>query len=313
MEQNEYRQGIMLALSAYVLWGLTPLFFKMLHQVPPVEILLHRIIWSFVFMLLLMTGLKGFHRIKLIIKRPKQLAILMITSLLIACNWLLYIWAVNNDHMLDASLGYFINPLLNVMLGMIFLDERLTRLQWLAMILAAIGVLVQVVSFGSVPIVSIALAVTFGLYALLRKKVNIDAQSGLLLETALLFPVAVGYLLLSPQAASAGMLTNSWDVNLLLLLAGVVTSIPLLCFSGAAIRIPLTVLGVFQYIGPSIMFLLAVALYNESFDLEKGLTFGFIWLALVVFTLDMVYRRRQSLKVTSILKQPGSEVESVTK
>lgn len=294
MEHAEQKKGIVLALLAYSMWGFAPLYFKHLQQVPASEILLHRIIWSFVFMLLLLGCFTGFQRVRSVLRQPKQLAILAVTSVLIAGNWLLFIWAVNNDHMLDASLGYYINPLLNVMLGMIFLGERLRKLQWLAVGLAATGVLIQLISFGSVPVVSIGLATSFGLYALLRKKVNVDAQSGLVLETALLMPLALGYLLLVPQDAGANMLTNSWDMNLLLMAAGIVTSVPLLCFAGAAVRIPLTVLGFFQYIGPSIMFVLAVTLYGEPFDLEKSITFGFIWLALLAFTADMIYRRRES-------------------
>ncbi len=296
MENTEHRKGVALALCAYSLWGFAPLYFKLLQQVSATEILLHRIIWSFVFMMLLMTFVGNFKKVRDVLKNPKQIGILCITSVLIAGNWLLFIWAVNNDHMLDASLGYYINPLINVMLGMVFLGERLRKLQWLAVTLAAIGVAIQLISFGSVPVVSIGLAVSFGLYALLRKKVNIDAQSGLLLETALLVPLAIGYIILMPQDASANMLTNSWDMNLLLIAAGIVTSIPLLCFAGAAIRIPLTVLGFFQYIGPSIMFILAVVLYGEPFDMEKSITFGFIWLALIAFTMDMVYKRKREIK-----------------
>ncbi|MGI2259641.1 EamA family transporter RarD [Shewanella sp. GXUN23E] len=296
MENTEYRKGVILALCAYSMWGFAPLYFKLLDQVSATEILLHRIIWSFVFMMILMLFVGNFSKVREILKRPKQLGILCITSVLIAGNWLLFIWAVNNDHMLDASLGYYINPLFNVMLGMVFLGERLRKLQWVAVSLAAIGVLIQIVSFGSVPVVSIGLATSFGLYALLRKKVNIDAQSGLLLETALLVPLALAYMLWMPQEAGANMLTNSMDMNLLLMAAGIVTSVPLLCFAGAAIRIPLTILGFFQYIGPSIMFLLAITLFGEPFDMEKSITFGFIWLALIAFTTDMVYKRRREMK-----------------
>ncbi|MCF1426934.1 MAG: EamA family transporter RarD [Shewanella sp.] len=299
MENTEHRKGVILALCAYSMWGFAPLYFKLLDQVSATEILLHRIIWSFVFMLMLMLFAGNFKKVREVLKRPNQLGILCVTSVLIAGNWLLFIWAVNNDHMLDASLGYYINPLFNVMLGMLFLGERLRKLQWVAVSLAAMGVLTQIISFGSVPIVSIGLATSFGLYALLRKKVNIDAQSGLLLETALLVPLAIGYIIWMPQDASANMLTNSCDMNLLLMAAGIVTSVPLLCFASAAIRIPLTILGFFQYIGPSIMFLLAILLFGEPFNMEKSVTFGFIWLALIAFTADMVYKGRRKMKAAS--------------
>ena len=294
MSDREYRKGILLAVSAYCMWGFAPLYFKLLNHVSATEILIHRVIWSFVFMLIIMLFIGGFSRLRLLLKQPKQLMVLTITSIVIAGNWLLFIWAVNNDHMLDASLGYFINPLLNVLLGMLFLGERLRKLQWFAVTLASAGVLLQLISFGSIPIVSLALAGTFGFYALLRKKVNVDAKAGLLVETAVLLPVALIYLVATSDTATASMLTNDWQLNLLLMAAGIITSIPLLCFAGAAVRIPLSTLGFFQYIGPSIMFILAVSLFNEPFDAEKGVTFAFIWAALLIFTLDMAYKRKKT-------------------
>ncbi|MEM5504474.1 EamA family transporter RarD [Shewanella sp. 11B5] len=293
MPDLEYRKGVLLAICAYTIWGVAPLYFKLLHHVPATEILMHRVIWSFIFMVILMQFIGGFSRLRLILKQPKQLLILLITSVLIAANWLLFIWAVNNDHMLDASLGYFINPLFNVLLGMVFLGERLRKLQWVAVALASIGVLVQLVSFGSIPLVSLALAASFGFYGLLRKKVNIDAKSGLLVETAILLPIALGYLFITLDSSTTSMLTNTLDLNLLLVAAGVVTTIPLLCFAGSAVRIPFSILGFFQYIGPSIMFILAVKLFNEPFDIEKGITFGFIWGALVIFVGDMTLQRQR--------------------
>ncbi|GGB68977.1 EamA family transporter RarD [Shewanella inventionis] len=293
MPDLEYRKGVFLAICAYTIWGVAPLYFKLLHQVPATDILMHRVIWSFLFMVVLMQFIGGFSRLRLILKQPKQLLILLCTSILIAANWLIFIWAVNNDHMLDASLGYFINPLFNVLLGMVFLGERLRNLQWIAVALASIGVLVQLISFGSIPLVSLALAASFGFYGLLRKKVNIDAKSGLLVETAILLPAALGYLLLTLDSSPVSMLTNSINLNLLLLAAGVVTTIPLLCFAGAAVRIPFSILGFFQYIGPSIMFILAVKLFNEPFDIEKGITFCFIWAALLIFISDMVLQRQR--------------------
>lgn len=284
---HEYRKGILLAIGAYTMWGFAPLYFKLLEQISATDILLHRVIWSFVFTALLMVFIGGFGKLRQLLKAPKQLLVLLVTSVLIAGNWLLFIWAVNNDHMLDASLGYYINPLLNVLLGMVFLGERLRPLQWFAVFLATVGVTVQVISFGSIPVVSLALAGSFGIYGLLRKKVKVDAKTGLLVETAILMPVALGYLVLTLGSAEHSMLSNDWQLNLLLVAAGIVTTAPLLCFAGAAVRIPLSMLGFFQYIGPSIMFILAVSLYGEPFGVEKSITFGFIWTALAVFTLDI--------------------------
>ncbi|KIO37977.1 EamA family transporter RarD [Shewanella sp. cp20] len=291
MADIEYRKGVALAICAYCLWGFAPLYFKLLNHVSATEILLHRVIWSFIFMLILMQFIGGFAKLRALFRQPKQLGVLVITSILIAGNWLLFIWAINNEHMLDASLGYFINPLVNVLLGMVFLQERLRRLQWVAVSLACAGVLIQLISFGSIPVVSLGLAASFGVYGLLRKKVNVDAKTGLLVETAILVPVALLYLMTNLDGTS--ILENSWQMNLLLIAAGIVTSVPLLCFAGAATRIPLSILGFFQYIGPSIMFILAVSLFNEPFDLEKGVTFAFIWSALVIFTLDLALKSRR--------------------
>ena len=292
MLSSEQNKGIASAICAYTLWGFAPLYFKLLGDVPAPEILIHRVIWSFVFVTFLMMMFGGFSRLRQVLKRPKQLIILTITSILIAGNWLLFIWSVNNDHMLDASLGYFINPLINVILGMVFLSERLRKLQWLAVALAGTGVLVQVISFGSIPLVSLGLACSFGLYGLLRKKVNVDAKTGLLVETAILFPVALIFLFTNFGDSLTHLMNNDLSLNLLLMAAGIVTTIPLLCFAAAAVRIPLSMLGFFQYIGPSIMFIMAITLFNEPFDLEKGITFAFIWSALVIFTIDMFYKRK---------------------
>lgn len=295
MQDIEHRKGIVFAVCAYTMWGFAPLYFKLLTDVSAAEILLHRVLWSFVFMGLLMSLFGGFSRVRQLLKKPKQLAVLCITSLLIAANWLLFIWAVNNDHMLDASLGYFINPLVNVFLAMLFLGERLRKLQWAAVSLAAIAVSVQLISFGSIPLVSLGLAGSFACYGLLRKKVNVDAKTGLLVETAILMPIALIYLLSNMGDSMTHLLNYDMHLNLLLLAAGVITTVPLLCFAAAAVRIPFTMLGFFQYIGPSIMFILAVSLFNEPFDVEKGITFAFIWAALALFTVDMFYKRKQKM------------------
>lgn len=296
MSELEYRKGVILAICAYCLWGVAPLYFKLIQQVSPLEILMHRVLWSFVLMVVLMQFVGGFSRLRQVFKQPKQLLVLLITSLLIAGNWLIFIWAINNDHMLDASLGYFINPLFNVLLAMLFLGERLRKLQWAAVALASLGVIIQLISFGSIPLVSLVLAASFGFYGLLRKKVNVDAKTGLLVETAILAPVALGYLLLTLDSSCASMLTNDWTLNLTLVAAGVVTTVPLLCFAGAAVRIPFSILGFFQYIGPSIMFILAIKLFNEPFDIEKAITFGFIWVALMIFVSDLLLQRRRNKK-----------------
>ncbi|MBE8168037.1 MAG: EamA family transporter RarD, partial [Shewanella sp.] len=284
MPDTEHRKGVALAICAYFLWGIAPLYFKLIDSVSATEILLHRVIWSFLFMIILMSFMGGFANLKRLLKRPKQIAVLCVTSVFIAGNWLLFIWAVNNDHMLDASLGYFINPLLNVLIGLIVWGERLQKLQWIAVGLALTGVLVQLISFGSIPLVSLALAGSFSIYGLLRKKVNVDAKTGLLVETAILLPFALTYVGYQVASGDMALFSHPMTLNMKLMLAGIVTSVPLLCFAGAAVRIPFSVLGFFQYIGPSLMFIIGTVIYQEPFNLEKGITFGFIWAALLAFT-----------------------------
>lgn len=278
------------------MWGIAPVYFKALHGVPALEILGHRIFWSFLFLAALIYFGKQTPMLKQLMRSKKKLALLLVTSLLIACNWLIFIWAVNANHMLDASLGYYINPLFNVLLGMLFLGETLRKLQWVAVLLAAIGVLIQLVMFGSIPIVAFALAITFGFYGLLRKKVNIGAQVGLFVETLILVPVAAIYLFLIADSATSDFTSNSLSLNLLLFSAGIVTTLPLLCFAGAATRLKLSTLGFFQYIGPSMMFLLAVLAYGESFTPDKAITFAFIWGALILFSWDGIKNRKQRVK-----------------
>ncbi len=288
------QQGVLLAISAYFMWGIAPIYFKALQQVSPFEILCHRVIWSFVFLALLLYFTKGWGLIRSTLQSSSKMLFLLTTSLLIGANWLVFIWAIKSNHMLDASLGYYINPLFNVVLGMFFLNEQLRKIQWLAVAFACFGVLVQLVVFGSVPIVALILASSFGLYGLLRKKVNLDAFTGLFIETLLLLPFAALYLLLFANSPTSNLLDNSWGLNTLLISAGIVTTLPLLCFAGAAIRLRLATLGFIQYIGPSLMFMLAVFVYGESFSTDKIITFACIWTSLIVFSWDGWRHSKQS-------------------
>lgn len=268
--QTQAKQGVLLAIAAYTMWGIAPIYFKAIGEVTPFEILSHRIIWSFVFLSFLLHMGKRWRAVVHVIRDKKKMGVLSATSLLVASNWLIFIWAVNSNHMIDASLGYYINPLFNVVLGMLFLGERLRKLQWFAVLLAFIGVMIQVLAFGQVPIVALALAISFGCYGLLRKKVNLDAQTGLFIETMIIVPVALFYLFVIADTQTSDLTNNSWGLNLLLISAGIVTTLPLLCFNGAATRIMLSTLGFFQYIGPSLMFLLAVLVYGEAFNNKQG-------------------------------------------
>lgn len=293
MDAQQTRQGIIFALAAYFIWGIAPVYFKLIQQVPAGEILTHRVIWSFFFLLVLISVGRHWPQVRATCQHPWRLLLLAVTALLVGGNWLLFIWAVNNHHMLEASLGYFINPLVNVLLGMLFLGERFRRMQWLAVTLAFAGVLIQLWQFGSLPIIGLGLAFSFAFYGLLRKKVGVDAQTGMLIETLWLLPVAAIYLFLIADSPTSHLSANPWSLNLLLVAAGIVTTVPLLFFTAAATRLRLSTLGFFQYLGPTLMFLLAVTFYGEQVGQDKLLTFGCIWAALILFTLDAVYTQRK--------------------
>ncbi|WP_261903325.1 EamA family transporter RarD [Vibrio fortis] len=293
-QQQRTRQGILLAVGAYTMWGIAPIYFKSLSEVSPLEILSHRVVWSFFLLAFLLHLGRSWRNVRDTLTSKPKMTYLVATSLLVGANWLIFIWAVNANHMLDASLGYYINPLINVVLGMIFLGERLRKLQWFAVGLAAIGVLIQIVAFGSIPVVAIALAFSFGFYGLLRKKVSLEAQTGLFIETLVMLPAAAIYLLFIADSATSDLAANPMSLNLLLIAAGIVTTLPLLCFTGAATRLKLSTLGFFQYIGPSLMFLLAVLIYGEAFTTDKAVTFAFIWGALVIFSFDGLRHNKKS-------------------
>ncbi|WP_182027472.1 EamA family transporter RarD [Vibrio rotiferianus] len=295
-EQQRARQGVLLAVGAYTMWGIAPIYFKSIAEVSPLEILSHRVFWSFFLLAALLHFGRQWRSVRDIIKNKTKMMYLVSTAILVGANWLIFIWAVTSNHMLDASLGYYINPLINVLLGMVFLGERLRKLQWFAVALAACGVLVQLIVFGSVPVVAIALAMSFGFYGLLRKKVSVEAQTGLFIETLVMLPAASIFLLFIASTPTSNMFENPWQLNTLLIAAGVITTLPLLCFTGAATRLKLSTLGFFQYIGPSLMFLLAVLIYGEPFTSDKAITFAFIWGALVVFSFDGLRNNRKSRK-----------------
>lgn len=280
------RRGYLLGLSAYAIWGLFPLYFKLLAQVPSAEIVVHRALWSALCGSLLLLAWKHPGWWRELRAHPQRLLVLTVSGLLIASNWLLYVWAVNNNQMLAASLGYYINPLVNVLLGMLLLGERLRRLQWLAVGLAACGVLQQLWLLGSLPWLSLALALTFGFYGLIRKKTPVAALPGLVVETWLLLPLALLWLLLNPQAVSAQAAFWSDSTALWLLAAGPITLLPLLCFNAAARHLPYTTLGFLQYLAPTLVLLQAVWLFDEPLDANKLLAFGFIWAGLLVYSLD---------------------------
>ena len=297
---TEQRKGAIFACLAFFMWGLAPIYFKMIQHVSAFEILMHRVIWSVMFLILVVSVLNYWDKIKRILIQPKLILMLVVTSTLLGFNWGLFIWAINNNHMLDASLGYYINPLLNVLLGMVFLNERLRKLQGAAVALAFTGVLLQLISFGSFPVVAFSLATSFALYGLLRKKLQVDALPGILIEALILLPVALTYWWLMAPTETSNLPANDWLTNALLVSAGIVTTLPLLCFTGAAKRLQYTTLGFFQYIGPSLMFILAVVFYGEVFDAERVITFACIWSALAIFSWDSYHQSRKRRKAAIV-------------
>ena len=292
-DEQSRRQGVALAAAAFLMWGVLPIYFKWLSDISSFEVVAHRALWSFLFGALLLIASGQLQRMLAVAVNPRLMAYLLLTAVLVASNWLVFVWAVGAGKILDASLGYYINPIMNMLLGYLILGEKMRPLQKLAAALVVIGVAVALAKFGAVPWVALFLAVTFGLYGLIRKQVPVDSQTGLFLETTILLPLALGYLLWL-ESPTSNLLANSWDINLLLVLAGPFTMVPLLLFAAGARRIQLTTLGFLQYIGPSLMFLIAVVIYGEEFTVDKGVTFGFIWVALVLVSLDAMRRHRKS-------------------
>jgi len=297
---TEHRAGIISALCAYFLWGLAPIYFKMIDHIDSSEIMVHRVVWSTLLLLVIVVLSKKSSTLLSLLKQPKLLLHLTISATFLAVNWFMFIWAVNNDHLLDASLGYYINPLFSVALGVVFLGERLRNKQLIAVALAVTGVLIQLVVIGSLPLISLALAGTFGIYGLLRKKMHVDSFVGLLIESAMMLPIALMYWQFFDASPTSNMFNNSAGLNTTLMFAGIVTTAPLLFFTSAAKRLTLSALGFFQYIGPSIMFLLATFHYNEPLHMAKLLTFAFIWMALVLFSFDSIKARKEKKRLTAL-------------
>jgi len=293
-EKAALRAGIISAICAYTMWGIAPLYFKLIDHINADEILVHRVVWSTLLLTLVVLFTKRSRYFIDTITQPKIVFRLTISATFLAVNWFMFIWAVNNDHLLDASLGYYINPLFSVALGVIFLGERLRPWQLFAVGLAFIGVIIQLFMMGSLPIISLALAATFGIYGLLRKQMPLDSFVGLLIESLMMLPIALIYWLVFLKTSTTNMLDNTLSLNLLLICAGIVTTAPLLCFTAATKRMTLSALGFFQYIGPSIMFILATFYYQEPLYFAKMITFACIWTALAIFSFDSIKARKRA-------------------
>lgn len=283
------RNGLLYAATAYLCWGMFPLYFKQIQAIPAFEILINRVLWCLLFLTLVLSWRRQWGWLLPNLRRPRVVAGFALSALLLSSNWFVYIWAVNHNQVIDASLGYFITPLVNILLGFLFLRERLRQIQWLAVALAAAGVIWLGWQTGHFPWIGMILALSFGMYGLLRKTASLGALEGLSLETLLLFPFALAYWWYLSQTASNHFLSATPDQQVLLLLAGPITAIPLLLFAAGARRIPLSTLGLLQYISPMTQFLLGIWLYHEAFDQARLLGFALIWLALLLYSAEGIW------------------------
>lgn len=284
------RQGLMYAIAAYGFWGMAPMYFVWVNHVPPLEVLMHRVLWSVPLLMLLITATKQWPSVRMLGRR--EVLFLLVTALCLSINWGTFIWAIQAQRMADASLGYFINPLVNVMLGWMFLGERMRPLQWLAIGVAFLGVNIELWTLGSVPWLGLTLAFSFGFYGLLRKQVKVPSAIGLWVETMLMLPIAGLFLVW--LVANDGMRPSMEIAQLAL--GGLISVVPLVLFAAAALRLSLTALGFVQYLAPTCTLMLAVLLYNEPVADIRWVTFSFIWLALIMFSVENLFNLRQRRK-----------------
>jgi chloramphenicol-sensitive protein RarD len=288
-------KGILYGASAYLMWGFFPIYFKLLHEVPAVQILGHRVVWSLLFLLILVIGVREGRALRRSASNRRTLLIYLLAAVLLAANWLTYIWGVNAGYVVETSLGYFINPLMNVILGVIILRERLRPAQWVPVGLAAAGVIYLTILYGTLPWIALALAFTFASYGLVKKLAPLGALHSLTIETGLLFVPALGFLVWTGMIGQGAFIRQGPGITILLALAGVITAVPLLLFGAAARRVPLSTLGILQFIAPTCQFLLGVFVYGEAFTLARLVGFMCIWLALLLFVGEgLIAQRRQT-------------------
>ncbi|MGB5946379.1 EamA family transporter RarD [Paenisporosarcina sp.] len=304
MLENE-RQGVIWAIGAYLVWGVLPIYWKWLGHVPSSEILTSRVLWAFVFTLLFVVVMRNSKLLLIDIQtlwqNQKAFWSLFFASALISANWFLYIWAVNHNHLVETSLGYYINPLISVLLGIFFLKERLTAAQKIAFVIALVGVIILTISYGRFPWLAFALAISFAIYGLMKKTIPLDAVRGLTIETLFIVPFALIYYIYLFVTNQAIMFHDNLQTDLLLVLTGLATAIPLVLFAKGAQRIPLYMIGFLQYIAPTSMLFLGVIIYGETFNAIDFLSFSLIWLALILFTVSKVMEARtRKLKLAKL-------------
>lgn len=279
-------KGIWNGLAAYVMWGFFPIYWKLLHDVPALQVIGHRIGWSFILLVGVILATNQWKAFRSAALAHKVIGIYAIAGVLLSINWLVYIWGVNSGFIVETSLGYFINPLISVLLGVVFLRERLRPLQWIPVGLAAVGVIYLTVTYGRLPWIALSLAFSFGIYGLVKKLAPLGSLYGLTLETALVFPFAFLYLAFTHRTGTGAFLHQGVLTDILLIGTGAVTSIPLLMFASAARQIPLTMIGILQYVAPTLQFLIGVFLYHEPFDQSRLIGFSLVWLALLIFWVE---------------------------
>ena len=302
---DSHRSGLWVAAASFVLWGLMPLYWHLLKAVPSMQIVAHRIVWSALLVVAWLVWKQGRGWLRTALARPRAAWMLALSGLLIGFNWSLYVWAVNAGHVVETSLGYFINPLLNVVIGVLFLHERLNRVQWTSVALAAAGVLWLTFNYGSFPWIALALALSFGLYGVIRKLLAIDSVAGLGVESVYLFLPGLVLLLWGETHGSGGFLSSTgnggWGVGLgaLLVVGGALTALPLIGFAYAVRRVPLSTVGLMQYLAPTLQFLLGVLVFKEAFDRDRAIGFAFIWVALAVFALEGLRRARRPVALAA--------------
>jgi len=290
--RSAYSTGLLLALTCYGLWGAFPIYFELLLPAGPLEVLGNRIVWTSVFLAIVATARKLWPSVRHQWARPRVKWLLALAALAVSTNWGVYIWAVQNSHVVEASLGYFINPLVSVLFGVVLLGEKLRRLQWIAVVLAALAVAELTVAYGRPPWIGIILAMSFAIYSLIRKKAAVPAVEALTIETSYLFPFALGFLIWLQVVGQAVLFHESAANTVLLLLAGVVTAVPLLAFGGAINRLPLSTIGLLQYITPVIQFILGVTFFHEEMSTSRWIGFAIVWAALVLMSIDAIRTAR---------------------
>lgn len=288
-------KGILYGIVAYTLWGFLPLYWRFLHQFPASEILVNRIIWSLLFLVILLTFRRQWNWVKGIRNHPTSLIILVVSATLLAINWFIYIWAVNAGFVVETSLGYFINPLVNVLLGTLFLHEKLRTGQWLSVGIATIGVFYLTITYGTLPWIALSLAFSFGFYGLMKKKVHLGAAESLTSEMAILVLPAMLFLIFLQTQQSLVISQSNLLIIFLLLGTGVVTATPLVFFGAAAKRVPLSTMGLLQYIAPTLQFLIGIFIFREPFTQQSLVGYATIWFALLIYSLEGIVQRRQQL------------------